>query len=257
MTYLCHYASPYYDPVKAHEYYMAHRVLKGKTSTSGLNDKGKEAASYVKNRLSEERKAVQERNNLERDKAISSETSTVKAQIAEHTKRIRFEISKLSILAKSKALQSDPEKRAELRRHIASLISENQKRREDLQNKLNTTVTNARESASEKNSKLADEYSSKYASEVEKMLKDPEFISANKTSKTKSSGTTKKSSTVKVSSNSSAPIAKTASDSWKSNWSPKKQIAYEKRLKKLAHADEDFTSVGEKYVGSVFNTRCN
>lgn len=26
---ILHYASPYYDPVKAHEYYMKHRELKG------------------------------------------------------------------------------------------------------------------------------------------------------------------------------------------------------------------------------------
>ena len=28
-NYLIHYSSPYYDPVKAHEYYMQHRQLKG------------------------------------------------------------------------------------------------------------------------------------------------------------------------------------------------------------------------------------
>ena len=28
---ILHYASPYYDPVKAHEYYMKHRQLKGRT----------------------------------------------------------------------------------------------------------------------------------------------------------------------------------------------------------------------------------
>ncbi len=54
---LIHYASPYYDPVKAHEYYMKNRELKGRKSTAGLTDKGKEAASYVKDRINEERKA--------------------------------------------------------------------------------------------------------------------------------------------------------------------------------------------------------
>lgn len=39
--YLIHYASEYYDPVKAHEYYMKHRHLKGRT-TSGLNEEGKQ-----------------------------------------------------------------------------------------------------------------------------------------------------------------------------------------------------------------------
>ena len=36
---LRHYASPYYDPQKAHEYYMRTRELKGRSTTS-LNDEG-------------------------------------------------------------------------------------------------------------------------------------------------------------------------------------------------------------------------
>ena len=36
---LRHYASPYYDPEKAHEYYMRTRELKGRSTTS-LNDEG-------------------------------------------------------------------------------------------------------------------------------------------------------------------------------------------------------------------------
>ena len=36
---LRHYASPYYDPQKAHEYYMRTRELKGRSTTS-LNDDG-------------------------------------------------------------------------------------------------------------------------------------------------------------------------------------------------------------------------
>lgn len=35
---LQHYASPYYDPVKAHEYYMRTRELKGRRSTTKLKD---------------------------------------------------------------------------------------------------------------------------------------------------------------------------------------------------------------------------
>lgn len=53
---LKHYASPYYDPVKAHEYYMEHRELKGRRSTSGLNDEGKNAARYVREQLNTEKK---------------------------------------------------------------------------------------------------------------------------------------------------------------------------------------------------------
>lgn len=43
---LRHYASPYYDPQKAHEYYMRTRELKGRSTTS-LNDDGKKIWSYT------------------------------------------------------------------------------------------------------------------------------------------------------------------------------------------------------------------
>ena len=38
---LMHYASKYYDPVKAHEYYLKNRELKGRRSTGSLDDEGK------------------------------------------------------------------------------------------------------------------------------------------------------------------------------------------------------------------------
>ena len=37
---LQHYASPYYDPQKAHEYYMRTRELKGRRSATKLSDEG-------------------------------------------------------------------------------------------------------------------------------------------------------------------------------------------------------------------------
>ena len=51
---LRHYASPYYDPEKAHEYYMRTRELKGRSTTS-LNDEGKKIWSYTKNNIKSER----------------------------------------------------------------------------------------------------------------------------------------------------------------------------------------------------------
>ena len=57
------YASKYYDPQKAHEYYMQHRKLKGKTrSRSQLTDEGKEALDYVKEQLKAERDRIRDTN---------------------------------------------------------------------------------------------------------------------------------------------------------------------------------------------------
>lgn len=50
------YASKYYDPVKAHEYYEKHKKLKGQHSTKGMTNSQKEMAAYVKDKLSAEKK---------------------------------------------------------------------------------------------------------------------------------------------------------------------------------------------------------
>lgn len=55
------YKSKYYDPQKAHEYYMKHRQLKGRkkrASIADLSEEGKIAAKEVKERLQEELKAA-------------------------------------------------------------------------------------------------------------------------------------------------------------------------------------------------------
>ena len=44
---LYHYASKYYDPVKAHEYYEKHKQLKGDKPKVTLNEEGHKVVDYV------------------------------------------------------------------------------------------------------------------------------------------------------------------------------------------------------------------
>lgn len=76
---LIHYASKYYDPVKAHEYYMRTRELKGRRSTANLSDEGKKVWSYTKNEISTQKKADVEARKSERDAALESIRSNAKA----------------------------------------------------------------------------------------------------------------------------------------------------------------------------------
>lgn len=76
------YSSKYYDPVKAHEYYMKHRQLKEKnarTSTAGLNDAGKVAAKEVREKIKEEKKAHLEALKEEMNGKISAIRDQIKA----------------------------------------------------------------------------------------------------------------------------------------------------------------------------------
>lgn len=55
------YASKYYDPAKAHEYYEKHKQLKGRTSTKGLNESGRNAAKMVRESIMAEKKEYNKR----------------------------------------------------------------------------------------------------------------------------------------------------------------------------------------------------
>lgn len=69
---LMHYASKYYDPQKAHEYYMRTRELKGKgRSTSTLTDNGKKIWAYTKNSIKEEKASKVKAEQESRDNQIS------------------------------------------------------------------------------------------------------------------------------------------------------------------------------------------
>lgn len=82
---IAHYASPYYDPEKAHEYYMKNRKLKGRSgsssgsdtsdnsrSTSKLNDSGKVIWKQVKGNIKNEKKAAKKSADAQRDAQIAA-----------------------------------------------------------------------------------------------------------------------------------------------------------------------------------------
>ncbi len=78
MTFLKHYASPYYDPDKAHEYYERTKELKGRRSTSKLNDEGKVVWTYTKDQIKNQKKA-----------AIEAETEKKNATIEQQREKAR------------------------------------------------------------------------------------------------------------------------------------------------------------------------
>ena len=95
-NYLAHYASPYYDPVKAHEYYMKNRELKGRKSTTGLNEKGRIAAQYAKAQINAEynkivsqlsQNTASEKSNTQNEYKNSS--SSLRKTYSEDTKTMR------------------------------------------------------------------------------------------------------------------------------------------------------------------------
>lgn len=133
---LAHYASPYYDPVKAHEYYMRTRELKGRKSTAGLNDEGKGAATYVKGQIQGERKIRTEVARTARRQNMESATEKAKSAIASGAAATRRKVSdlrhKLSRMSKAEKLLYKGKIQAE----IEELRDQNNRERRQIQTQL-------------------------------------------------------------------------------------------------------------------------
>ena len=188
------YASKYYDPVKAHEYYMRTRKLKGyenryggsrgngtsaasggtvqkavpsngssnvpqsfrartssMVSTSGLNQKGKEAASYIKSQMEKEREELTKKTNKEIDRQM---------------------------LADVKKLQAD----------IAAMRSSGRGfSRQQLLNRISVLAQRAKTTKSKTLAKHKEEYVKKYRDEIEKLRTDSSMYSYSDTKRKRSS----------------------------------------------------------------------
>lgn len=163
---LKHYASPYYDPQKAHEYYEAHKQLKGRTSTAGLNEKGREAAKYVKESLTTERKGK-----------VESLRSENKMTVESHKNQMQGKIDTLRSRLKSMSKADKAAHREEIKNEIASLRAENREERKRLSEELKSA-----------SAQLRTEYDEKYVEELDRMKADPEFQAVKKGKGGKSSG---------------------------------------------------------------------
>ena len=205
---LKHYASPYYDPVKAHEYYMKNRELKGENSrksTAGLNDEGKAVARYVKNQLDTERKSkVDAHNNQTQaqidvkknnmDSTINAKKKNMTASIESHKTQTKEKIEKLREELKGMSMD-DWNKHAErIQSEIAKLRESNDTIRAKLQAeyssesaKLRTAYkndsTNLRNAHKTETARLSKEYEEKYKSELDKLKSDAKYIKVPKSSK--------------------------------------------------------------------------
>lgn len=170
--FLKHYASPYYDPVKAHEYYEAHKKLKGRKSTSGLNEEGRKAASYIKKQLSEEKKSkIQQESD-----SIKSEIERDRAEIESHKTQMQSKISSLRAKLKSLGRRITEIDKIEIQTEINKLRGENKKMRNKLSDKIKTLSEQKKKNTEALNS----EYDEKYEKELEALKNDPSFQKVTK-----------------------------------------------------------------------------
>lgn len=191
------YASKYYDPVKAHEYYEEHKTLKGyenryggsRASTKGLNEKGREVAKIVKEKITANRKAdnealreqansEKEKNRAEHKQMVSEMASSLKDDIAD----LKAQLQNMNDAQKKHA-------KIKIRAEVDRLKAEADRMREALSeyySQINFEISEATKQGIDKNAIDAD---NEYASEIAKMLKDPSLVqTTSKKKKSKDEG---------------------------------------------------------------------
>lgn len=204
---LIHYASKYYDPVKAHEYYMKNRELVGRRSTVGLNEKGREAARYVKAQLTSERKEKQQRVRDRTTSDIASVKSQTqenlesarerkKQQIANHKAAMDAQITSLKNALASLDSEQKKVAKPKVQEAISELREENKKVREELnveyseysaqvRSQRSEEIADLRSESSARRAGLKTQYDEKYIEELDRIKADPSMQKQKKSSSKK------------------------------------------------------------------------
>ena len=172
---LKHYASPYYDPQKAHEYYMQNRELKSRRSTAKLNENGKNAAAYVKEQLTAERKQKVQTHKQSTDSQINSLSDQKKANVDIRKNAMQSRIDSLRTMLQSMSKEDKARNKEGIYAQIASLRDDNKRERQRLQEEFKVSRNGLRENHSEEKQRLKDEYDEKYLQELDKIRADSKF----------------------------------------------------------------------------------
>ena len=160
---LIHYASPYYDPVKAHEYYEQHKHLKGRP-TGRLTDEGKEIWKVTKMNIDQAKKRDNDEARLIKIYSVQEFQKNAKEQRA----IVQSKLTELlnAINAKYK---TDTEALTETQKHQIEVNNRIKKQKsEDLKNKKAREIEALKEDTSDMDADEREEY---YENRKQKMSK--------------------------------------------------------------------------------------
>lgn len=208
---LMHYASPYYNPVKAHEYYMKNRELKGRMSTAKLNDEGRKVADYVKNQLNTERQGKvqshRDATDIEIQKLNDQKTANIKTlreqkqqKVEAHRSAMQSKIDSLREQLSGMSKEDRSKNKDRIKAEIAELRAGNKQERARLQEEYNASSQTEKENFGvhkknlntahkDEKSRLKEEYDGKIADELDKIRSESKYL---KTSKKKGSSSKSK-----------------------------------------------------------------
>lgn len=167
--YLVHYASPYYDPVKAHEYYMKNRELKGRASTKGMTESQRQQAQYVKKAINEERDKVLEnrKNDYKSDRTTEAEKRD--SEIKKYTGQMNFKIQELNKKLENMSPMYKKHNAERIKNEINSLREENASKKESLVEEYKSSVEKMQETYANDRTGIKSEYLEKYITELNRI----------------------------------------------------------------------------------------
>lgn len=172
---LKHYASEYYDPVKAHEYYEQHKQLKGRRSTAKLDDEGKEIWQYTKDQITERKKADIQAESDQKNATIEQHRAEAKAT----RERISQRLKQLNAYLKSKSTKGlSAEERERVTAEKAQMREEARadaaSEREKVASDLKSVCEAAREAYKKAKEDITSSYEEIYQEEYDKILSEHE-----------------------------------------------------------------------------------
>ncbi len=173
---LKHYASPYYDPQKAHEYYEEHKKLKGKTAGRTLTDTGKEAKLYVSDQIKNAKKAASEKAQADREQAKSDRDNALEVNKSAHIREMDQLQNELLSMSKEELKRKGPM----YKKKIANLKKQNSEAKAKAKQEYSDKIKSIREN----NKAKQEELSNTLKAELERMLLDPETSKASGKSST-------------------------------------------------------------------------
>lgn len=134
---LKHAAPKYYDPVKAHEYYMRTRELKGRRTGSGLTDNQKKAFDYSKSQIEEAEDKDVDAASVQKKQQLESVRQAAEKKRGEIREKLKALLEQATQRKEERLAEIDAERETNLARISDTLkedlkaISDKQKR--DLQ----------------------------------------------------------------------------------------------------------------------------
>lgn len=161
---LIHYASPYYDPVKAHEYYEQHKQLKGRP-TGRLTDEGKEIWKVTKMNIDKAKKRDNDEARLIKIYSVQEFQKNAKEQRA----IVQSKLTELLNAINSK-YKKDTEELTETQKHQIEVNNRLKKQKsEDIKNKKAREIESLIEDTSNMDEEEIEEYYEKINQKMNKI----------------------------------------------------------------------------------------